>query len=361
MSTKSRLAMLAAAALCGGLAAPAACTRPAATPDEAAVRQHCFVGDRLCVDDAFDIAKDLLRTNDLPLRGDLLLVATGTIEDVHDLPDSLDIEREVQATFAIDWLHRYQTGRFVYGAGGGIEDWMPLFEKSFMRTRGLGWPGQFDLDLTGDRNDPTRLVGEWVRSRMATGPRKRIAIHLSSDLFVWPASGTSRGVARMGSEERERHESTQRQADALVAKLEAGELEGEEHRRLLLDFEDGPVGGGRFVEDRGGALEVGGRYLFALGDKVEGEQDAYCFKEAAHYHTTWRVFWGGEMEDVDRALRELASCLLPLSILENPPTEDYAWSICEAAARYRGAEREPVVVRQRPIGQERRLSPLALP
>ena len=280
----------------------------------------------------------------------MLLVATGTVEDVHGLPDSLAIERPVRATFAIDWLHRYQTERTVL--------WMPLFEKAFARARGAEdlWPGQFDLD--GGRRDPTRFVDEWVHGRMGTGPRKRISIQLSSDLFVWPASGTSRGVARMGSEERERHDRTKR-TEALIARLEAGELAREEHRRLLLDFKDSPVDGGRFVKDRGGALEVGGRYLFALSEEVDGDEDAYRFDEAAHYNTTWRVFWGEEMQDVDRAMRELASCLLPLTVLEDPPEEHYAWSICEAAARYRGAERKPVVVRQRSIGQDRKPSPLA--
>ena len=350
MSTKRKSLALLAAVLCAGLAVSAACTGPNATQNDGGLQQKCFVGDRLCLDDAFDLAKDLLRRNWYRgNRKDLLLVATGTIEDVHGLPDSLAIERPVRATFAIDWLHRYQTERTVL--------WMPLFEKSFARARGGElWPGQFDLE---DGADTTRFVDEWVHGRMGTGARKRISIQLSSDMFVWPASGTSRGVARMGSEERERHNRTKRRNEDLIARLEAGALEREEHRRLLLDFKDGPVDGGRFVEDRGGALEVGGRYLFALSEKVDGDEDAYCFDEAAHYNTTWRVFWGEEMQDVDRALRELASCLLPLTVLEDPPEEHYAWSICEAAARYRGTERKPVVVRQRPISQERKPSPLA--
>ena len=352
MSTKPER-VAAAAVLGAALTVSTACSDSAATLAERGAQQRCFVGDRLCMDDAFDLAKEMLRSNDRDWvrSNDLLLVATGTIEDAHGLPESLDAEREVRATFAIDWLHRYQTERSI--------NWMPRFEKSFARARGAREVRLGQFDLPGEWANPTRFVDEWVRGRMGVGPRKRIAIHLSSNLFVWPESGTSRGVARMDREERERNEETKRRTEALATRLEAGALGREEHRRLLVeDFNDGPVDGGRFVEDRGGALQVGGRYLFALSERVEGDEDAYRFEEAAHYHTTWRVFWGGEMQDVDRAMREIASCLLPLTILPAPPEEQYAWSICEAAARYRGAEREPVVVRQRPIGQQRRRSPL---
>ena len=164
----------------------------------------------------------------------------------------------------------------------------------------------------------------------------------------------------MGSEERERHESAIRRTEALVARLEAGELGDEEHRRLLWeDFEQRHLEGGRFVEDRGGALEVGGRYLFALGDIVDGTQDAYRFEERAR--TRWRVFWGDELEDVDRALSEIGNCLATLSTLAGPPNEDFeaaARSICEDAARYRSA-RHGLVVRQQPIGLAHKSSPLS--
>ena len=289
-----------------------------ATPCESGVRrthQKCFGGDRLCVDDAFDLAKEMLDRNHWELRDDVLLVASGTIEDVQSLPSSLAVEREVRATFAIDWLYRYQTEH-------DVPDWKYFFDKSFAwaseaysdgaaPVRALG-ARAYDLDGAHPFR-PTRFVDEWVRGRMGNGPRKRIAIHLSSDLFLWPASGMARGVARMGSEERERHESAIRRTEALVAKLEAGELGDEEHRRLLWeDFEHRHLEGGRLVEDRGGALEVGGRYLFALGDIVDGAQDAYRFEERAR--TRWRVFWGDELEDVGRALSEIGKCLATLSI-----------------------------------------------
>ena len=87
MSTKPRLAprfaALAATFFCSGLAGPAACTGPAASSDDGGAYQKCFVGDRLCVDDAFDLAEEMLREHDWDWvhSNDLLLVATGTIED----------------------------------------------------------------------------------------------------------------------------------------------------------------------------------------------------------------------------------------------------------------------------------------
>ena len=333
-----------------------------AAPCDTDARQKCFVGDRVCVDDAFDLAKNTLHPNHWisPRTHEVLLVATGTIEDVHGLPDSPLVEHEVRATFAIDELYRYQTEPIV-------PDWKYFFDRSFARASEAQSDGdtpwtfgarEYDLDEAHPYR-PTRFVGEWVRGRLGIGPRKRITLHLSSDMFIWPGSGTARGVARMGSAERERHERNTRSTDALVARLEAGELDREEHRRLLRENYEHPLDGGRFAEDRGGALEVGGRYLFALGERVDGTQDAYRFTESAHHQAKWRVFWGGEMEDVVRALKELADCLATFSTL--PLTgEGYeytAWGICEKATRYRGA-RDGSVLRQRPIGQASKRSPL---
>ena len=114
MSAKQRFAAM-AAACCFGWGALGA----GAGPCEGNAQQKCFVGDRLCAHDAFDFAKEMLGSNHWDsLRGkDLLLVATGTIEEVHGLPESLDVEREVRATFAIERLYRYQ-------AEHNVPDWV---------------------------------------------------------------------------------------------------------------------------------------------------------------------------------------------------------------------------------------------
>ena len=340
MSTKPRLVAL-AVVFCAGWPAAVAAADPVTPGCDGGKRQRCFVGDPLCLRDAFDLAKDMLRGDDL------LLVATGTIEGVHGLPDSLEVERDVRATFTIDGLHRYQTEH-------DIPDWVSVFEKSLARARKAYFDdssarsrefGVEQLRLDDEHPfGPMRLAYESVRGIDGMGPAKRIAIHLSSRLFVWPATGTARGVARLGSDERELHGSAEGRIDALATRPEARKLKREEHERLLLESAgDGAARGGRFAEDRGGALEVGGRYLFALGERVDGDRDAYRFTENAH--TTWRVFWGDEMEDVDRAVRALANCVGAFETLDDP-----VWRICLDAARYSDAQSRPAVLRQRHVG-----------
>lgn len=245
---------------------------------------RCFVGDLCCCRyDAFDLA-ELLRTESET-------VLSGRIERVEGLPESLLVRRDVQATI--------------------------LVEEVFRRGR--------------------------------SEPQPRVAVGLSSDMFAWPETGESRIVARqtMASEHErkvkslwQRYQSLDPDTDSVARTRLAAERERLGTLRWDWEGEMGVIrrpreepfpncGNGVFTLDRGGALEVGGTYLFALDDAADEGESEYRLSDK----DDWNVFAGDEMVEVVHALTYINACLSWPEIVYGPENEYLAIDICGGWAR----------------------------
>lgn len=332
----------------------------------------CFVGDVSCQHDAFDFAGDLLDES-----SDLLLVVSGRINSVEGMPDTILIRRDVQANFIVDWIHRYQDNIF-------DADWMHRYERSIKRAQvAHGYKRHEGKDLGevgfGERklilDDGPFLASEafifdWVGSVLGA-PTKTITIQLTSDMFLWPETGTSRIVARriLDKPFDEGRKKFRQEIAELDRRLEASLIDADEYRaaesdlkarlrRLLasqpqrqldgvwklsessartrrsqlIDVAGGAAThtyGGSFTHHRGGALEVGARYLFALRERINGAADSYHFRD----FDDWKVFWGDEMREVDWALHAIHNCHRMTSILHDPKNGVHAGGVCVNYAR----------------------------
>ncbi len=87
---------------------------------------------------------------------------------------------------------------------------------------------------------------------------------------------------------------------------------------------------GVFTLERGGALEVGGTYLFSV-EHATPEGVGYRLSDNAD----WNVFWGDEMEEVVHALSYTNACLSWPEVVYGPENEFVAIDICADWARGR--------------------------
>ncbi len=150
-----------------------------------------------------------------------------------------------------------------------------------------------------------------------------LRLRIPSDWFLWAPAGTSRWVARRGGEqigalrklERDREYGRVGESEYAEAK---NWLEGDLQRVLdwTTVFDDGSVAirqikprGVGLLGDRRGHLEVGGEYLFALGDGVEGPKYTYYEPRTYKPNWDWHVFWGDEMREVEVALMLMGNCM----------------------------------------------------
>lgn len=177
-------------------------------------------------------------------------------------------------------------------------------------------------------------VAEAARCERADDLPDELTLRIPSDWFLWPATGTSRRVARRAG----KHIEALRQLDR---KRRTGEVADVEHmrarkelqarisaalERIAVEFahrngtgpsakrfpatissEGQPI---RLLEDRRGRIEVGGEYLFALGQREEGVAGHfYRPRKPSFMSGEWHVFWGDEARDVELAMMLIANCV----------------------------------------------------
>ncbi len=256
--------------------------------------EHCLVGTGVpiigdCGPDPFYVASELLDAENVRH------VVTGHIVSVAGLPDTLDEQVDVDVEFRIDGV-RKPPARCPHP---------PRIDNKARCERSGALPNVVTL----------RIPGDW---------------------FLWAATGTSRRLARRGAEQLAALQELERERESgRVGEREHAEakerLERELQRKLdwttTVFTDDSSKGASakdmprvvsrkfrshgevRLLEDRRGHLEIGGEYLFALGDGVEGA--AYTYYEPRKYHPErgWHVFWGDEMRDVEIALMLIGNCM----------------------------------------------------
>ena len=151
-------------------------------------------------------------------------------------------------------------------------------------------------------------VAEAARCERADNLPAELTLRIPSDWFLWPATGTSRRVARRAGQHIEALRELDGRRDAgaigereyaegkkvLEARIERGLTTVEAEYRGDVVFLDRPAG--RLLEDRGGRIEVGGEYLLALGAGEEGTAQTYYRpgRPALWRKGDWPVFWGDE-------------------------------------------------------------------
>ena len=232
-----------------------------------------FDGDLCCGRyDAFGMAERLLDEGES--------VVVGRIEDAKELPETLLVRRDVAATVEVQEVFRHT----------------------------------------------------------AKEPAPRIQVRLSSDMFLWPETQQARIVARQGliNEHERKRDSLVARGRSLDEELASGILDEDSYRTeiSLLEAEYLRIGNlrwewdgeknsrvrrtradpfpncdnGRFTLDRGGALEVGGTYLFALDEVANNGGIEYRLHDM-DYDAKWNVFEGEEMDDIVHALTLTNACL----------------------------------------------------
>ena len=152
-----------------------------------------------------------------------------------------------------------------------------------------------------------------------------LTLRIPSDWFLWPATGTSRRVARRAGRHIEALQELDRKRDTgeireseytqekkvLESRIERGLTSVEvKYRQGDVVFPWAPLRG-RLLEDRRGHIEVGGEYLLALGAAEEGAVRTYYRpgKPASWDDGDWPVYWGDEARDVERALMLMGNCM----------------------------------------------------
>ena len=190
-------------------------------------------------------------------------------------------------------------------------------------------------------------VAEAARCERADNLPAELTLRIPSDWFLWPATGTSRRVARRVGQ----HIEALRELDGRRDAGAIGEREYAEGKKVLearierglttveVDQEDGVFlpyrPAGRLLEDWGGRIEVGGEYLLALGAGEEGTAQTYYrpgrpARWSQGAGPDWPVFSGDEARDVERALMLVGNC-----VRREPPlfTSEYLTSGCGIYAR----------------------------
>lgn len=255
----------------------------------------CFAGDVGCRNDAFTLAAALLAADNVRH------VVIGRIVHVEGLPETLGERRVVEASLSVRNV-RKPPGSCWYPVRNSIRD-----------------------DDCEEAPMPRLLM-----------------LRIPSDWFLWPATGTSRRVARragrhlLGLPNLERDlvagRISERDHEAGRARLvrEALAAADAEHRV--------PGVAVRLLEDRALHLEVGVEYLFALGAERRGADGPYHLPETPDVDADaqWHFFAGSELDDVDIALRGIGNCLTEDGVIERPTIDD-CMIVARGAATYTSA------------------------
>ncbi len=182
-------------------------------------------------------------------------------------------------------------------------------------------------------------VDDAARCERAEALPDEMALRIPSDWFLWPATGTSRRVARRAG----RHMDALRELDRKRGIGEIGESEHaqaakELKRWMEIDLERvtveyweasddrqlPPRGGSistrrntdrfsRLLEDRRGYVKIGGEYLLALGAGEEGVARTHyrpAKLESSWHEYDYYVLWGDEVREVEIAMMLTGNCML---------------------------------------------------
>lgn len=272
-TVRATAAAWAGAVLAAGLACPSALAAPIpeALPKGGAA---CFAGDAGCRNDAFTIAAALMAADNV------VHVVMGRVVDALGLPETLGERRVVSARFEVRRVR-----------------------KPPGRCSGLA-----------------RRESREERCHSISPLPRFLTLRIPSDWFAWPATGTSRRVARRAGP----HLAALAKLDGdlasrLIAEPEYAErkarLEGLV-RQALAAGETGerPPGLGvvRLLEDRRMRVEIDVEYLFALGAERRDEDGPYYLPATPQTDADadWHFFAGDEFDDVDVGLRGIGNCLL---------------------------------------------------
>ena len=195
----------------------------------------CFAGDAGCRNDAFTIAAALMAADNVHH------VVIGRVIDAPSLPKTLGEHRIINARFEVRYVRK---------------------PPGYCAIPVRNWTAEGDC-------------------HGAPSMPRFVTLRIPSDWFAWPATGTSR----------------------LVARLADGHLAGERTTGT-------PVV--RLLEDRRMRLEIGGEYLFALGAERRGADGPYHLPETPDVDpgAEWHFFAGDELDDVDVGLRGIGNCLM---------------------------------------------------
>ncbi len=255
----------------------------------------CFAGDVGCRNDAFTLAAALLAADNVRH------VVIGRIVHVEGLPETLGERRVVEASLSVRNV-RKPPGSCWYPVRNSIRD-----------------------DDCEEAPMPRRLT-----------------LRIPSDWFLWPATGTSRRVARRAG----RHLTD---LTSWRGNLVAGRISEREHeagrarlvREALAAADAGdrvPGATVRLLEDRALHLEVGVEYLFALGAERRGADGPYHLPETPDVDADaqWHFFAGSELDDVDIALRGIGNCLTEDGVIERLTIDD-CMIVARGAATYTSA------------------------
>ena len=270
------------AALAAGLACPPALSTEALPKGGAA----CFAGDAGCRNDAFTIAAALLAADNIAH------VVWGRLVDAPALPETLGERRVVDARFEVRRVRK---------------------------------PPAPCLAIA-------RMDGKDARCHDAPPMPRFVTLRIPSDWFTWPATGTSRLVARVAG----RHLAGLAKLDQERAAGRVGDRDHAERkarleglvREALASGDGHPAGPGvvRLLEDRRMRLEIGGEYLFALGGERQGADGPYHLPATPDMDAgaEWHFFAGDELDDVDVGLRGIGNCLLieRYRFVEQPTVQD---------------------------------------
>ena len=259
----------------------------------------CFAGDAACRNDAFTIAAALLAADNIAH------VVWGRVVDAPGLPDALDERRVVAARFEVRRVRK------------------PAAECPVPARRG-----------TKD-----------TRCHDVTPMPRFLTLRIPSDWFAWPATGTSRLVARRAGSHLARLAKLERDlAAGRIGEPEHGQRKARSEglvREALAagDAEGRPAGPGavRLLEDRRMRVEVGVDYLFALGPERQGPDGPYHLPETPDVDADaeWHFFAGDELDDVDIGLRGVGNCLLVYrDWFAQPPAIDDCMVFARGMATY---------------------------
>ena len=284
-----------------------------------------------CALDAFSVAAQLL--GDPALR----YVVAGRVVALEGLPETLlDADHEFEVELAeLDRLGAVSV--VIEGRPAATIDTADVLVEARLRVSSVLKPSP--------RCPHPPDVDEGVRCARADSLPAELTLRIPSDWFLWPATGTSRRVARRAG----RHILALRELDRQRRAGEIGESEYAEEKKVLesqiergltsveVEYRRADVvfpmrPQGRLLEDRHGRIEVGGEYLLGLG---AGEEDPARThhrpaKPASWSNGNWPVFWGEEARDVGRALMLMGNC-----VRREPPlfTSEFLVSGCSIYAR----------------------------
>ena len=281
----------------------------------------CSAGDKPCLVGAFYKAYLLL---DAP---SVRHIVAGRVVAAEGLPGALlDADHEFENVLAGLGRHELSIGT-IEGRSAATFDTDDVDVDARLRVRNVLKPYP--------RCPHPPRVEDAARCERVDALPDELTLRIPSDWFLWPATGTSRRVARRAGQ----HFKALRQLDR---ERDAGEIADAEHaqekrklesrirralERVAVEFKVADRNGtkswakhfpkaimsqgqpARLLEDRQGRIEVGGEYLFALGQREEDAvQTFYRPRKPDHMSGEWHVFWGDEARDVELAMMLIANC-----------------------------------------------------